>query len=144
MTSMPYRQPEFSELCTDCKAEATSACPRCGRPLCEQHAPPDDLRCVDCEATFDHSIRRNSRLSVAFGLVLWLTAMVLIAVAPSTRFWARMFLMVLIAGAPVMVGAAVASNKLLYAGQRQRFLGQRKFKELPASTSTNDAASEEA
>lgn len=129
---MPYRQHEYSALCTDCKAEATAGCPRCGRPLCDQHAPPEGLRCVDCESRFDHSVRRDSWLSVSLGLLVWLAALVFTTTGPDTRFWGRMFITTLIAGAPVLVGTAVAANKLLYAGKRQRFLTQRKRPLLPA------------
>lgn len=122
---MPYRLREFHELCTECKDRAERTCLRCGRPLCGLHAPAEGLRCIDCENQFDRSLRRNALISVGVGVLIWVTALALVTMAPGTRFWARLIVFLFVGGAPLMVGASMLGNKLLYAGKRQRFLAQR-------------------
>jgi len=51
-----YRQ-HARGTCTLCNALTDSGCPRCGRPLCERHRPPPELRCSECEAEFAEVVR---------------------------------------------------------------------------------------
>lgn len=47
-----YRAGEYSELCGECRRPAHAACARCDTPLCPEHAPGDERRCVACETLY--------------------------------------------------------------------------------------------
>jgi hypothetical protein len=47
-----YREAELNPQCSRCLHPATTACLRCGRPLCEDHAHGDKTRCRRCELAF--------------------------------------------------------------------------------------------
>jgi hypothetical protein len=60
-------------LCGACRAEAVSACERCGIPICRAHQPRVDRRCVECETTYVR--RRPARV------LFYIAAMVSTSVA---------------------------------------------------------------
>jgi hypothetical protein len=47
-----YRDAELNAQCSRCLRVATSACLRCGRPLCEDHAHGEKTRCRRCELAY--------------------------------------------------------------------------------------------
>ena len=118
----PMRDPSYRMparvMCDVCQQDAVSTCPRCGRPLCLHHLPPDDrTRCTRCELEFLPSRRRWGRVGVALGLGLGGSATALAAtvfVGPVLPFFAA-------AGATV--GAGVAA--VLRRHDRRRFLAER-------------------
>jgi hypothetical protein len=47
-----YREAPLNPQCSRCLQPATTACRRCGRPLCEDHAHGEESRCRRCEIAF--------------------------------------------------------------------------------------------
>ena len=52
---MAFRAAEFADLCSECRAPTETSCLRCGKPLCDRHAPGPQARCDSCELEFDNS-----------------------------------------------------------------------------------------
>ena len=99
MEQAPFREAEVRPKCAFCHelTDGTTACPRCGRPLCAQHqvggrvfvatehgeVDPGERRCASCEEEFWRSMARAQRQATrAFwaGGVLFITGCVVAGV----------------------------------------------------------------
>ena len=58
--------------------------------------------------------------------------------APHTYYWTRLFEIILIGGAPTLMGFTAIGNKLLYSGQRYRFLAEKRTLALPPGEEDGD------
>ena len=102
---------------------ATAACPRCGRPLCDDHriresTPPS--RCDWCEAEFRRRIESGWQLwvTIAFAMGPMLLGIVLLATG-SVMAGAAAFIL------GPMVGVAVRAYQRRIGAMRRRFLAER-------------------
>lgn len=60
-------------LCGTCGMAAEATCARCGLPVCDEHLPRADRRCLECEASYRR--RRPARM------LFYLTALIGASVA---------------------------------------------------------------
>jgi hypothetical protein len=112
--SLPYREQDERELCQlrlalpvpeiesdgievsyrRCSRLTSQRCPRCGLPLCQEHCPPPDRRCVRCEAQLERRLtaeladavlltpkRRRMQLALVISLCAGACALVLLTFA---------------------------------------------------------------
>jgi len=56
--------------CYLCSGAAVTGCPRCGRPLCLEHALDPERRCVECELEYARRQQTHPLLSVVLVLLL--------------------------------------------------------------------------
>jgi uncharacterized membrane protein len=101
----PFREAEIRPRCAFCAELGTTACPRCGRPLCARHqvggrvfiagehgaAAESERRCATCEEEYSGMVadaERRARRARRVGYVLFLVAsMASIALAVVARGW---------------------------------------------------------
>jgi len=133
----PHRRQDHSELCNECRLATQSACARCALPLCAEHMPSEDARCLTCEEDFLKATRVERRVIDAnkrgetytgarrpfvflpFGVIGLLIAVVSLPVAAG------------IVGAGLLttrlVPPTVPAAKIRYALKRRRFLRKVKW-----------------
>jgi hypothetical protein len=81
-TDLDYRGEQGRKLCIVCRALADGrACPRCGRPLCRQHALEAGTLCHLCDEEYLHSQRR------VYGMVALVYLAGLLVAAMVVRSW---------------------------------------------------------
>ena len=110
-----------------------AVCGRCDRPLCKQHSPPKDGRCIECESQFlSKALQRSSTsaigatlLTVGCGVTLAIHLASYTAFIPTLGLTALLF-------APF---AAWTARALTPSRSRKAFLKERVQLALPAAVS---------
>ena len=80
----PFRSASIREVCVVCKEPAVARCERCGAPMCEEHMPAPDRRCLDCELIYEARVQRPLVFLLPLGV--WLAAMLVIATGVGSVF----------------------------------------------------------
>ncbi len=130
---MPFRHADVVPTCADCAELAVVECARCLRPLCKQHSPPQNGRCLECESQFLAKGQRRSSNSAISATLLTMGCGVTLAIhlASYTAFIPTLGLSALLL-APV---AAWTARAMTPSRSRNAFLKERVPLALPAAAS---------
>ena len=130
---MPFRNADVVPSCADCAELAFVECTRCFRPLCKQHGPPKDGRCIECESQFLAKGQRRASNSAIGAVLLAIGCGVTLAIhlASYTAFIPTIGLSALLL-APFAAWTARAITPMR---SRKAFLKERVRLALPAAKS---------
>lgn len=100
---MPLREAPLTVRCHRCDAIADSACQRCDRPACDEHAPGRGRRCDACEAELERRLAAIPPVEIDRGS----RKLALATIAASTAFFALAAAIAVIAGDASLLTVAI-------------------------------------